>query len=487
MKKILSVLFTLFSFSLLAQAPIKLTSIEQSPDTGMTVITKDTLGKKLQRYAQPRWLETVLPYRSVSIDADNHNFIISNGNIGSFATDTSSNGWILQSYVSKAVADGIGKIGGRNYLTGKTYGLDFNGATGTVLSGNVNVTLANEQVQDGLLNASYQYGMFASSAGVVNYVRSDTLEYQPGLKWTSRTSTADYNWRTITYGNRLFVAIDSDNPTNKVMTSSDGVNWTSSSAAAANTWNDVAYGNGLFVAVSSTGTGNRVMTSTDGVTWTSRSAAVDNSWFGVAYGNGLFVAVSQSGTGNRVMTSTDGVTWTSRTSAADNSWNDVAYGNGVFVATSQTGTGNRVMTSGIQDLNTPPNNNIFQGDYTFAAYPNTRNDAGNPINVITTSAAGVIESHPVSEVTNGITFLKDSRTYNFPSCPAGGAVFVNFTITGATQGAAGVAGLDQSLGNDSFLTVTVGAAGLVTVALRNMGLVAFDAPSGTLKTVINNF
>ena len=445
MKKILSVLFTLFSFSLLAQAPIKLTSIEQSPDTGMTVITKDTLGKKLQRYAQPRWLETVLPYRSVSIDADNHNFIISNGNIGSFATDTSSNGWILQSYVSKAVADGIGKIGGRNYLTGKTYGLDFNGATGTVLSGNVNVTLANEQVQDGLLNASYQYGMFVSSAGVVNYVRSDTLEYQPGLKWTSRTSTADYNWRTITYGNRLFVAIDSDNPTNKVMTSSDGVNWTSSSAAAANTWNDVAYGNGLFVAVSSTGTGNRVMTSTDGVTWTSR------------------------------------------TSAADNSWNDVAYGNGVFVATSQTGTGNRVMTSGIQDLNTPPNNNIFQGDYTFAAYPNTRNDAGNPINVITTSAAGVIESHPVSEVTNGITFLKDSRTYNFPSCPAGGAVFVNFTITGATQGAAGVAGLDQSLGNDSFLTVTVGAAGLVTVALRNMGLVAFDAPSGTLKTVINNF
>ena len=81
-----------------------------------------------------------------------------------------------------------------------------------------------------------------------------------------------------------------------------GTTWTAQTSAADNAWRSVTYGNGLFVAVSSSGTGNRVMTSPDGITWTARTAA-DNSWNSVTYGNGLFVAVSGSGTGNRVMTS----------------------------------------------------------------------------------------------------------------------------------------------------------------------------------------
>jgi len=48
---------------------------------------------------------------------------------------------------------------------------------------------------------------------------------------------------------------------NRVMTSPDGINWTIRSSAADNDWRSVCYGNGLFVAVSTTGTGNRVMTS----------------------------------------------------------------------------------------------------------------------------------------------------------------------------------------------------------------------------------
>ena len=126
-----------------------------------------------------------------------------------------------------------------------------------------------------------------------------------------------------------------------------GFTWTSQTSAADNYWRSVTYGNGLFVAVSYTGTGNRVMTSPDGITWTSRTSAADNQWTSVAYGNGLFVAVAASGSGNRVMTSPDGITWTSRTSAADNGWLSVTYGGGLFVAVAQGGTGNRVMTSGI--------------------------------------------------------------------------------------------------------------------------------------------
>ena len=79
--------------------------------------------------------------------------------------------------------------------------------------------------------------------------------------------------------------------------------WTIRTSAADNDWRSVCYGNGLFVAVSYSGTGNRVMTSPDGINWTIRTSAADNNWYSVCYGNGLFVAVAITGTGNRVMTS----------------------------------------------------------------------------------------------------------------------------------------------------------------------------------------
>jgi hypothetical protein len=166
-----------------------------------------------------------------------------------------------------------------------------------------------------------------------------------GIKWTSRTSAADNNWTSVTYGNGLFVAVAYSGTGNRVMTSPDGITWTSRTSAADNYWNGITYGNGLFVAVAYTGTGNRVMTSPDGINWTSRITAADNNWISVTYGNNLFVAVANTGTSNRVMTSPDGINWTIRTSAADNEWQRITYGNGLFVAVARSGTSNRVMTS----------------------------------------------------------------------------------------------------------------------------------------------
>ena len=60
------------------------------------------------------------------------------------------------------------------------------------------------------------------------------------------------------------------------MTSSDGITWTSRTSAANNGWRSVAYGNGLFVAVSNTGTGNRVMTSGE-IGLAARTAAAANA------------------------------------------------------------------------------------------------------------------------------------------------------------------------------------------------------------------
>lgn len=175
--------------------------------------------------------------------------------------------------------------------------------------------------------------------------------------WTTRSSASDNEWRSVTYGNGLYVAVASTGTGNRVMTSPDGINWTSRTSAADLFWISVTYGGGLFVAVartiSATGTNNRVMTSPDGITWTIRTSAADNDWVSVTYGNGMFVAVAANGGDSdatkatkRVMTSPDAITWTLQTPANTTAqWFSVAYGAGTFVAVALGGTGNRVMTS----------------------------------------------------------------------------------------------------------------------------------------------
>jgi hypothetical protein len=182
-----------------------------------------------------------------------------------------------------------------------------------------------------------------------------------GITWTSRTSATDNTWRSVTYGNGLFVAVSSFGTGNRVMTSPDGITWTSRTSAADNSWYSVTYGidpttgNGRFVAVAcgvnssacNTTIGSRVMTSENGLTWTNRTADAVRQWQSVTYAAGLFVAVADGGnsSGSRVMTSPDGLTWTTRTTPADNAWQSVTYGDGRFVAVASSGTGNRVMTS----------------------------------------------------------------------------------------------------------------------------------------------
>ena len=199
-------------------------------------------------------------------------------------------------------------------------------------------------------SVTYGNGLFVAVA--VTGTGNQVMTSPDGITWTIRSSpdlTVDYDWQSVTFGNGLFVAVSSNSAdiTRTVMTSPDGINWTLRTAPKLQ-WVSVAYGNGLFVAVSVNGTvDQRVMTSPDGITWTSRTATDEINWNSVTYGNGLFVAVAndESNTKNRVMTSPNGITWTSRTHAADNIWRSVAYGNGLFVAVAISGTGNRVMTS----------------------------------------------------------------------------------------------------------------------------------------------
>lgn len=213
-----------------------------------------------------------------------------------------------------------------------------------------------------------------------------------GTTWTDRdASFSRVNWRSVTYGGGLFLAVSSggseiSNGT-RVMTSSDGVTWTRSSLAGSAEGVSVAYGGGRFVAVVPNGT---AYSSADGITWAAvaQSGITGIGWRSVTYGNGRFVAVASApgnprtaystdghnwtngtsiyskefksvayggpsgselfvavGDGGTVMTSPDGDTWTSQTAAASNNWESVTFGGGLFVAVSISGTGNRVMTS----------------------------------------------------------------------------------------------------------------------------------------------
>jgi hypothetical protein len=214
-------------------------------------------------------------------------------------------------------------------------------------------------------SVTYGNGLFVavSSTGIGNHIMTSP----DGITWTSRTSAADNSWQSVTYGNGLFVAVScgsgcADSADNNVMTSPDGITWTLRTSALDNWWYSVTYGNGLFVAVAMYCSGvssSCIMTSPDGVIWTPRVITSTNSWFSVTYGNGLFVAVAYDGTSDCVITSPDGITWTYGTSIANNNWYSVAYGNGLFAAVAESGTGNRVMTSAFPSATSSANTNVL--------------------------------------------------------------------------------------------------------------------------------
>ncbi|MDP1688980.1 MAG: tail fiber domain-containing protein, partial [bacterium] len=249
-----------------------------------------------------------------------------------------------------------------------------------------------------------------------------------GTEWkASNNIPVRQDWKSVIYGNGIFVAVASANsgtaPCTKaagtqycVMTSSDGMNWATSTIPASNLWNTVTYGNGLYVAMAvatstfgtcKKGVDNRcIMTSPDGKNWTLRAAAAASAWYSVTYGNGLFVAVAgqEASTSclpsvaqsNCVMTSPDGINWTPITTPT-NIWSDIIYGNGRFVAVANGGGFNATkramysMDGAIWNLSnvTPTGewNGVTFGNGKFVS---TAWDCGaSPYNCVMTSSNGI--------------------------------------------------------------------------------------------------
>lgn len=318
-----------------------------------------------------------------------------------------------------------------------------------------------------------------------------------GSQWTLRTSvattsTADNNWRGITYGNGTFVAVATDGVASRVMTSPDGITWTARTTPT-QAWRSVTYGNGTFVAVGTSGANARVMTSTDGITWTTRVSAADNAWQSVTFGNGTFVAVAGSGTGNRVMTSTDGTTWTARASAADLNWVSVTYGDGKFVAVADNAQPVGTPTAGVMtsaDGTTWTSQSITQTAtvWTGVVYGGTTFVAVGTSAVMTSSDGVTWTSRtPAANLTwKSVTYgggrfvaVAASGTNNRAMTSTDGTTWTSGNTTNANQSWYGVA-----YGNGVFAAVAINSnsTGSLNRVMTSNGLFLTQA-GNTLKVV----
>lgn len=163
-----------------------------------------------------------------------------------------------------------------------------------------------------------------------------------GMDWmTNPGYTYNGNFTCVTYGNGIYVAVNTTQNMERVMTTRDPTSfWTyqQTGTSADNAWESVAFGNGLFCAVASSGAPSScIMTSPDGRTWTVVTSMVSNcTWSTIVFADGLFVALATNST--RMMASTNGVAWTWLTDPFQSVWSSVAYGNNTLVAVARSGT-----------------------------------------------------------------------------------------------------------------------------------------------------
>ncbi len=229
--------------------------------------------------------------------------------------------------------------------------------------GNFNITLYASWFESGLtwtsggtlpnkywISVAYGNGLFVAVANGMG-AGSTAVEISPdGINWITGTLPSSCSWNSVTYGNGIFVAVSGLGWQNKVFASSnvvisqDGINWTAVTIPQFfhyPNWKSVAYGNGVFVAVSGVSlygggnvVSNVVITSPDGINWTPHATMpASASWNSVTYGNGVFVAIAGSGAGSTaVASSPDGINWTASTLPVGANWSSITYGKGTFVA-----------------------------------------------------------------------------------------------------------------------------------------------------------
>ena len=163
-----------------------------------------------------------------------------------------------------------------------------------------------------------------------------------GLTYLDNARVYQYNqltpvayWKSVTYGNKLFVSLATGGES---MYSTDASSWVYGNTVSVSSLTSSTYGNDKFVAV---GTSN-VVYSLDGYIWSNvTTGTTSNSWTSVSYGEGRFMTVSSNATS---MYSLNGIDWTTGGSTGVSS-NCLAYGAGYFVCLSRNSENSTVSVS----------------------------------------------------------------------------------------------------------------------------------------------
>ena len=215
--------------------------------------------------------------------------------------------------------------------------------------------------------------------GDMAYMNPEDLNLGLSLRSVRSTAPVSGDWKYITYGNGMFVAVAYTSDRNRpgIMYSTDGINWTGANHPSLSTGiplGEIVYGNGAFIVLPyGSYSLDYALLSYDGVTWNRITLPESARWgkpifindkciirnnsnhvfesvdfknwtnvtssFTININNHHFasngsriVAVPSSSTTSGYYTD-DGVTWTStRVSTNSRRWAGVAYGNGRFVA-----------------------------------------------------------------------------------------------------------------------------------------------------------
>ena len=154
-----------------------------------------------------------------------------------------------------------------------------------------------------------------------------------GKTWTQvSTPLPGLNWQGIAAGkNGVFVATTDDN---QMYSHDNGRSWTPVASPLFGYWRSIAYGNGIFVMIQLYGSTQTARSFDNGQTWTTSLLPL-GYWSDIAFGNGIFVIV---GYDSQAYSTDNGLTWTAAQTPVLGYWQIVRYGNGVFVASdSMTG------------------------------------------------------------------------------------------------------------------------------------------------------
>lgn len=264
------------------------------------------------------WTPTSMPYNDywISVVHGNDRFFstsISYPGLGAYSTNgiTWTQVALPGSTTFRALAYGNGKFiaigsSNSNFVAYSTDAINW----GSV------VTLT-EDIQ----SAAYGNGFFIAlpQGGFSSGMRSTD-----GITWTyfGLPTTTGW-WRSLAFGNGLFVAASAILP--QVVSSTDGFNWQLSTipVSVPEGATDIAYGDGKFVVLFSGESNNIAAYSTNGTDWISTTMPSAAPWDSITHSNGLFVAAATAYDTTGAY-STDGITWTQTTNPAGPMWLDLA-------------------------------------------------------------------------------------------------------------------------------------------------------------------